>query len=266
MSVADLYIDLLTKCIANTIYGDANVGGWRSPRYDPEAREGGTDWPAVAHSMIGVFRLRNIADLSKIVIAENIAGDFIETGVWRGGACILMRGILKAYGDTQRKVYLADSFSGLPPPNPEKYAADAGQTAHTFDYLAVSRQMVEDNFRAYDLLDEQVVFVEGWFKDTLPNLAPSQFALIRLDGDLYESTIQALESLYPKLSVGGFVIIDDYGSWQSCRQAVHDYRTHHNIQDKIIRIDTAGVYWQKTLSIKYGGSISSDVNESTTAS
>jgi len=241
-----LYLDLLIRCITNTIYGDANKGYWRPAEYDAEARREGLDWPEVAHSMIGVLRLENLCRLTRTVLDEGIPGDLIETGVWRGGACILMRGVLKAYGDGMRKVYVADSFRGLPPPDAEKYPADAGQTIHTYDYLAVSRDTVAENFRAYGLLDEQVVFVEGWFKDTLPNLSVPAFAIIRLDGDLYESTIQALDALYPKLSVGGFVIVDDYGSWPSCQQAVDDYRAAHDVRDRIVPIDSTGVYWRRT--------------------
>jgi capsular polysaccharide biosynthesis protein len=247
-----LYLDLLIKCITNTIYGDANKGGWRPPAYDEEARRQGTDWPEVAHSMIGVLRLENICELTRTVLREGIPGDLIETGVWRGGACILMRGVLRACDDLDRKVYVADSFRGLPPPDVERYPEDSGQTIHTFDYLSVSQKTVADNFRAYGLLDERVVFVEGWFKDTLPHLPTDALALMRLDGDLYESTIQALEALYPKLSVGGFVIVDDYGSWPSCRQAVHDYRAAHDIEDAIIRVDTAGVYWRKSSQLALG--------------
>jgi O-methyltransferase len=246
MQGAEMYIDLLIKCISNTIYGDANRGDWRPREYDADARRQGADWPELAHSMIGILRLENIRDLMKIVLRELIPGDLIEAGVWRGGACILMRGILKAYNERARTVYVADSFQGLPPPDPEHYPADSGQIIHTFDYMAVSRQTVEANFRAYDLFDEQVAFVEGWFKDTLPHLEAQKFALIRLDGDLYESTIQSLESLYPKLSVGGFVLVDDYGSWPSCRQAVHDYRTAQRISDPIIRVDTSGIYWRRS--------------------
>ncbi len=243
---ADLYLDLLVRCVTNTVYGDSNKGPWRPAAYDPEARRQGTDWPEIAHSMIGVIRMECLCHLAQTVLRDEIPGDFIETGVWRGGACIVMRGVLKVFEDTARKVYVADSFQGLPEPNAEQYPADAGQTAHTFDYLSVSRDTVARNFESYGLLDDQVVFVEGWFKDTLPALKATEFALIRLDGDLYESTILALEFLYPKLSVGGFVVVDDYGSWPSCRQAVHDYRLAHEIHDDIIPIDTAGVYWRRT--------------------
>jgi O-methyltransferase len=244
----DLYLDLLIKSISNTIYGDANTGPWRSAEYDPEARRTGSDWPSVAHSMIGVERLGNVRSLAERVIKERVPGDMIETGVWRGGACILMRGVIKAYGVTDRRVYLADSFQGLPPPDPDSFPADVGQTAHTFTQLAVSRAEVEANFRAYDLLDDKLTFLEGWFKDTLSTLSDSvKFALVRLDGDYYESTIQAMEALYPKLSIGGFVIVDDYGTWPSCRQAITDYRRAHDIADAIENIDGAGVYWRKSV-------------------
>ena len=241
-----LYLDLLIKSISNTIYGDANTGPWRSAEYDAEARRTGSDWPSVAHSMIGVERLGNVRALAERVIREGVPGDMIETGVWRGGACILMRGVLKAYGVTDRRVYLADSFQGLPPPDPDSFPADIGQTAHTFTQLAVSRADVEANFKAYDLLDDKLTFLEGWFKDTLSTLPGSvKFAVMRLDGDYYESTIQAMEALYPKLSPGGFVIVDDYGTWPSCRQAISDYRHAHGIDEVIEQIDGAGVYWQK---------------------
>lgn len=241
-----LYLDLLIKCITNTVYRDPGQFAGKPPAFDPKVREEGWDWPETAHSMIGVKRLENLCDLTRIVLRDNIPGDLIETGVWRGGACILMRGALKAHGDKTRKVYVADSFEGLPPPNEEHYPADAGQTIHTLKFLAVSREAVAENFGAYDLLDDQVVFLEGWFKDTLPKLSTPSFALIRLDGDLYESTIQGLDSLYPKLSVGGFLIVDDYGSWPSCKQAVDDYRAAHGIDDAIVPVDASGVFWRKS--------------------
>ena len=243
---AALYVDLLIKSITNSIYRDPNHGPWRARDYDAEARHQGADWPQVAHSMIGVLRLANLAELTRTVLREGIAGDLIETGVWRGGACILMRGVLKAHGDTTRTVYVADSFQGLPPPDAHNYPADAGQTIHTEPFLAVSQENVAENFRSYGLLDAQVAFLPGWFKDTLPNLQAPAFAIIRLDGDLYESTIQALDALYPKLSIGGFVIVDDYGSWPVCRQAVEDYRAAHAIVDPIVPIDSTGIYWRRT--------------------
>jgi O-methyltransferase len=113
-------------------------------------------------------------------------------------------------------------------------------------YLAVSEDQVRENFKRYELLDEHVKFVKGWFRDTLGTLPASQISLLRLDGDLYESTIQALKPLYPRLSVGGYCVIDDYGAVKGCEQAVHDYRAKHNISDPIIDIDGSGVFWRKS--------------------
>lgn len=179
------------------------------------------------------------------MLRDEIPGDLIETGVWRGGACILMRAILKANGDTTRRVWLADSFAGLPPPDPDRYPADQRGQHHLWTELVATRAEVEDIFRCYGMLDEQVQFLEGWFKDTLPNAPIGRLAVLRLDGDMYESTTEALESLYDRPSPGGFVIIDDY--WlEPCRKAVHDFRDARGIPDEILDIDQRGVYWRRS--------------------
>jgi hypothetical protein len=207
--------------------------------------EEGRIWPLQAHSMIGLKRMNNLQFCVETVLKDKVPGDLIETGVWRGGACIFMRGILAVNGVTDRKVYVADSFEGLPKPDAEKYPEDAGDTHFEHDYLAVSQEDVQANFRLYGLLDDQVVFLKGWFKDTLPQLSVSQFAVIRLDGDLYESTMDGLNNLYHKLSPGGFCIIDDY-FMAGCRKAVHDFRDKHGITEKIEEIDGMGVFWRKS--------------------
>lgn len=218
----------------------------KSPIYfDPISRDLGTDWPLIAHSMAGNKRLLNIQTLAEDVINKNIAGDFIETGVWRGGACIFMSAILRAYDITNRSVYVCDSFDGLPPPKDHEYPADRGDTHHTAPFLRVSLDEVRENFEGYDLLTDQVKFVKGWFCDTLPNLGAEKLAILRLDGDMYESTIQALENLYPKLSIGGHLIIDDY-ALSNCRRALEDYRKFHDITDEYVIIDNSSAYWTKT--------------------
>jgi O-methyltransferase len=154
---------------------------------------------------------------------EGIDGDFIETGIWRGGSCILMRGILDAYNDQTRKVWACDSFEGLPDPDIDKYPEDEGTPFHLWNFfLAVSQEEVEANFEKYGLLDDRVVFVKGYFEETLPNIKCQKISLMRLDG--------------------GFVIIDDYLSVDACRTAVHDYRKANGIRDEIIQIDWASVY------------------------
>jgi len=208
--------------------------------------ESGRCWPLRAHTMIGWKRLENIEYCVNTVLQEHVPGDLIETGVWRGGACIFMRAILKANNDTSRTIWVADSFAGLPSPNESAYPADARDKHHTFkDFLAVPRSEVEANFRRYDLLDDQVRFLEGWFKDTLPTAPIRRLAVLRLDGDMYESTIQALEALYDKVSLGGFVIVDDY-FLPGCRKAVEDFRARRGIHDAIVDIDGRGTYWRKS--------------------
>lgn len=239
-----LYTDLLIRTISNTIYRDAPMDPWTGKKFDARSRAIGGDWPSVAHSMVGVARLTSLAELTQNVIDWNIPGDFIETGVWRGGCCILMRGIAKA-NDSRRTVYVADSFEGLPKPS-AKYPKDAGDTHHLHkESLAVSEEQVRANFDAYGLLDESVVFIKGFFKDTLRDVPATRFAIIRLDGDMYESTMDALVALYPRLSHGGYAIIDDYGVLAPCRAAVDEYRAKHGITEMLNFTDHSGVWWRK---------------------
>ncbi|MCI0702676.1 MAG: TylF/MycF family methyltransferase [Planctomycetia bacterium] len=245
-----LYLDLIERCLLNTIYED-DYTDWSQPgvarKFDPLKRQRGLDWPTVAHTMIGQLRLRNLRELAEQALAQGIPGDFIETGVWRGGACILLRAVLKAYGVTDRRVFAADSFEGLPRPNTEAYPADTGDAHHTFRELAIPLEQVQANFAKYGLLDNQVVFLKGWFKDTLPGAPIERLALLRLDGDMYESTTDGLSHLYDKVSLGGFVIVDDYGATPNCRRAVDDFRRQRRIAEPLVNIDTLGVYWRKLI-------------------
>jgi hypothetical protein len=208
----------------------------------------GLDWPSQAHPQIGMRRLSNLQDLVTKVLVTGTPGDLIETGVWRGGSTILMRGILKAHGITDRAVWVADSFEGFPMTaeqgaSPQSFttpelaavrgyfqgAREASEPAfHTsLDHMmqGASLEEVRDRFDRYGLLDDQVNFLQGWFRDTLPSAPIERLAVLRLDGDLYDSTYDALDALYPRLSVGGYIIVDDYGWVEECRTAVHDYLT-----------------------------------------
>lgn len=216
--------------------------------FDRLARETGRDWPARAETMVGLRRLANVRHCVESVLADRISGDIVEAGVWRGGTAIFMKGILEAHGDTDRTVWLADSFEGLPPPDPSKYPLDRGVDLTGFDILSVGVEEVRRNFERYGLMDDRVRFIVGWFRDTLAHAPIRELSVLRLDGDLYESTIQALEPLYPKLSPGGYCIIDDYGATSACAAAVTDYRKTHGIDDDIVDIDGLGVYWRKSAS------------------
>jgi O-methyltransferase len=217
----------------------------RRTSFDPQTRREGRDWPADAETLIGLRRLDNLQHCVTDVLRQRIEGDLIETGVWRGGASILMAGILRIYGDTNRLVWVADSFRGVPPPDPEHYPADAGDTLFTFRTLAVSMEVVRANFEKYNLLNDQIRFLVGWFRDTLPSAPVTKLALMRLDGDLYESTIVALRCLYPKLSVGGYVIVDDFGVMPGCKLAVEDFRREAGINEKMQQTDGHEVYWRR---------------------
>lgn len=223
-----------------------NIRLARAIPFDERNRTLGLDWPSSADTMIGMSRLTHLQRCVEAVLAEDIPGDLVECGVWRGGACIMMRAVLAVYGDKERSVWLADSFQGVPPPDPEHYPADTRLRLDlAADTLAVPESRVRDNFRRYGLLDDRVRFLPGWFKDTLPSAPIGRIALLRLDGDLYESTVQALDALYPRLSSGGFCIIDDYHPIEACRQAVTDYRRRNSISAEVIDIDGSGVYWRK---------------------
>jgi O-methyltransferase len=243
------YLDLLELSLQNAIYGESRLemmlqGVIQRLCHPYLTRRGTLAWPRRAHTMIGAKRLRHLRQLVERTIIEQIPGDYIETGVWRGGACILIRGVLAAYDIRDRRIFCADSFEGLPSPD-RRYPADRRDRLHRFRELAVSEDTVRSNFAAYDLLDGQVVFAKGLFRDTLPSLAVDRFALIRLDGDMYESTMDALVNLYDRLSPSGFVIIDDYGGLKNCRAAVHDFLDRQNISAKIEQIDQSCAWWRK---------------------
>jgi hypothetical protein len=202
------------------------------------------DLPPWPMTMIGSRRLENVEYCMRSVLENGVPGDFIETGVWKGGTTVFMRGVLRALEITDRRVYVADSFEGVPAPDATKYPADRGSDFHLWPNLAVDLATVRENFARFGLLDDQVEFVKGWFRETLPGLRGHTWAVIRLDGDLYESTMDALENLYEDLAVGGWLIVDDY-EIEACRQAVIDFRAATGVAEKINPIDENGVCWQK---------------------
>jgi O-methyltransferase len=271
---AQLYLDLIKNCLTRYIFPET-LRPWRRPpltfknlpwviylpiaallrqrglkiysevQTDPTRRAEGRDWPADAETMIGLKRLNNIQFCIEQVLRDNVPGDFIETGAWRGGACIFMRAVLQAYGEPARLVWVADSFEGLPKPD-GRYEQDQGDRHwKKSDVLGVSLEQVKANFARYGLLDDRVHFLKGWFKDTLPTAPIEKIAILRADGDMYSSTMDALVNLYPKLSPGGYAIIDDYGEIESCRKAVDDFRKKENIRSPLTPIDASGVFWRK---------------------
>lgn len=268
-SPTDLYLDLLKRILTRTGFpmpyrllptGQGPLRALRPlqrllrqlglevvRRSSDEVRAQGLDWPVDAETMIGWQRLDHLERCIRSVLADEVPGDLLEAGVWRGGATILMRGTLQALGDQRRCVWVADSFRGLPRPDMKRYPIDAsGDRFWRQPELAVSIGQVRANFAKYGLLDERVRFLEGWFEDSLPSAPIDRLALLRLDGDMYGSTMDALRALYAKVSIGGYIIIDDYAI-PNCRRAVDDFRAELRLRGSLRPVDWTGAYWRKGL-------------------
>lgn len=249
---AALYLDLLKRTLTSTLFvAEPDANQQDTPRFVTQHIEHYQN--SLAVSMLPLARFDNLQYCIEMVEKDGVPGDLIETGVWRGGATIFMRAMLKVLGDKTRKVWVADSFEGLPEPDPVKYPREAASYKSAamvkyYNRLAVGIEDVKANFAAFGMLDDQVEFLKGWFCDTLPVAPIERLSVMRLDGDYYESTMDALTNLYDKLSPGGFVIIDDYGedTWTYCRKAVEDFRTSRGIKDPLIKVDKPCSYWRKT--------------------
>ena len=266
------YLDLLKKCLTASLYPESSdspvypvprsrsfylvralvrtLGIFdyrllRVKRFNVEERERGVDWPSFGYSMIGLTGLSNLQECIETVLRDNVPGDLIETGAWRGGACIFMRAVLRVY-NSERRVWVADSFEGLPSATTEQ-DREFGRTIDLsgHPYLAASLEEVQENFKRFGLLDGQVKFLKGWFKNTLPSAPIEKLAILRLDGDMYESTMDVLTNLYTKVSHGGFIIVDDYHTWKSCRRAIDEFRTRHEIKERLEEVDGSRVYWRR---------------------
>lgn len=250
MNTPELYLNFLKKSLTNTL-------NEQEPIFEDTSR---FVYEFIEHyikgnaaTMLPLARLDHIQTCITDVVERGVPGDFIETGVWRGGATIFMRAVLKAYGVTDRRVWVADSFAGLPEPDAALFPIEAKfhntpLVRNVYKNFAVDLETVKENFARYGVLDDAVRFLKGWFKDTLPGAPIDRLAVMRLDGDFYELTADALSALYDKLSVGGYVIIDDYGEdrWTYCRRAVEEFREARGIVDPLLRVDDKCRYWQRT--------------------
>lgn len=235
--IEDRYVDLVERALVGFLDPTTALLPSTSGAYHTDTIEA---LPTM--TMLGALRIRNVRNLTERAIDEGVPGDFIECGVWRGGAMMLVAAVLAAHRIDDRLVWLADSFAGLPGTDLERRPVDhtwAGQDG----WLAVSAAEVASNFRRFGLLDDRVRFLEGWFAETLPTAPIDRLALLRVDGDLYESVWDTLEHLHHRVSPGGFVIVDDY-SIDSCRAAVDDFRTQNGITAPMTWVDWSAVWWQ----------------------
>jgi O-methyltransferase len=248
------YLQVIRQCVSGLVYKSSErsvdpaafqlSSGHLNP-LDTGRRQGGTDWTYLGDTMTGQTRLENVQNLLTDVIEKKITGDYIETGVWRGGSSMLARAVLVAYDQPHRKSFVCDSFRGLPPMNRNLDPSDKGWDQ--MKYLEVAAETVAEGFAKYSLLDENVIFAKGFFNETMPALAKhvTRFAVMRLDGDMYESTVDVLYHLYDKLSIGGYLIMDDWYGFPS-KTACEHFFSVHGISPEIIQIDALSAYWKKT--------------------
>jgi len=235
MELNNPYVDLLKRAVSNYLYYGAREPFNHFESGSFYGRNAALMKPVVPevflpHSALAVPKLNALQSLMFDVIVNGVPGDFIEAGIYRGGTAIFMCGFMKAYGINDRVVWAADSFAGIP--ISKKYAHIKDPVDEWEHRYVAGFKEVQSTFRRYGLLDDHVRFIKGYFADTLPTAPIQQLALARLDADSYESTMDVLENLYPKMAVGGYVIIDDWGL-EKCRQAVHDYRARLSINDPI---------------------------------
>lgn len=202
-------------------------------------------------SMLGVNKLDTLRYCTEDCIRNGIAGDIIETGVWKGGATIYFAGILKANGNIDKKVFVADSFDGLPPPDEEKWPLDKGDKHHFRRDLAISLEEVKANFERFNLLSDNIEFIKGFFEESLKTANIEKLSILRLDGDMYGSTMTVLEQLYHKLEVGGYLILDDW-LLKGAREALLDFRHRLGIKEQLCQ-DFSGVYYKKIMKTEPPG-------------
>jgi O-methyltransferase len=183
-------------------------------------------------TMTSVERMYALYQAVRHVHAADIEGDVVECGVWRGGSSMLAALTLDSLGDRERSLWLYDTFEGMPPPS------EVDRTIHGQDAAALLERPgaagehtraaagldeVKANLAATGYPSDRLHFVEGMVEDTIPAVAPDQISVLRLDTDWYESTRHELEHLWPRLSPGGVLIVDDYGHWQGARRAVDEF-------------------------------------------
>lgn len=191
--------------------------------------------------MVGLKRLDNLEMLLRRLEAHKVTCDLIECGVWRGGVSLFMRGLLKAHGITNRTVHLVDSFDGLPKASTD-YDEDTWRISK---YLKIPLPIVQGAFERYGLLDSQVQFHKSLFRESLPafrTASTSCIALLRMDGDMYESTIDILYNLVDLMSLGACIVVDDK-TIPFRQRAVKDFWDTHAIAPTIHAIDAASIYF-----------------------
>ena len=202
-----------------------------------------------ADTYTSVERMQPLWESVRHVVRRGIPGAIVECGVWRGGSAVLCARALQGEGVTDRDLYLYDTYEGMVEPT-DKDVNHKGETAHSKwerdqaddhnEWCYAALDVVRANMARTGYPAERIHYVEGKVEDTIPGVAPEQVALLRLDTDLYESTLHELQHLWPRLSPGGILIIDDYGHWEGSREATDEYFADRDDAPLLVRVDYAG--------------------------
>jgi len=238
----EAYLELIKRAVTNYAYlgGDSAFENFRCVNhYDLKNAQWKIDPVSKPLSLLTKNQLDLIEKIAVALEQRKVPGDFIEAGIWRGGAVILMRALIDAYEMQGRRVFAADSFAGIP----RNVKGRDDPVDLWKDRWIAPLDEVRHNIARFGLLDDRVVFVPGFFADSLKTLSGERFSLVRLDSDSYDSVETSLEYLYPLLSRGGVIILDDW-HLDGCKAAVADYRKRYGIDDKIYVFD-GNAYWTK---------------------
>ena len=203
------------------------------------------------YTMTSVERLYGLIESVRYIINNNIEGDFVECGVWKGGSMMAIAATLQMMGVTNRHLYLYDTFSGMTAPTDEdidqlnrdaatQLTEDTDNKTKSVVWAYSGLDEVKKNIATINYPAAFIHFIEGDVLKTIPATIPNQIALLRLDTDWYESTKHEMEHLFPKLIAKGVIIIDDYGFWKGSRKAVDEYLSNNNISILLHRMDETG--------------------------
>lgn len=212
--------------------------------YVASLRKDGRDWPLFGLTMIGEERMKNIDYVIQESVRLGVDGDFVECGVWRGGASMYARAVLNAFGETERLVYLFDSFNGLP----QNTSDNDGDFWSKMSYISVPLDEVQRHFDVSGLNGKNVIMIPGYFRYSLPAWClrtDRTVAILRMDGDMFESTMDILFNLWDLVSRGGYIIVDDYHSVPAAKNALNKFFDLQGIKPELMPIDQDGIYFIK---------------------
>jgi len=202
------------------------------------------------YTMTSAERIFSLCDAVTYIHNQDINGDVVECGVWKGGSMMAIAGTLASLGDTSRNLYLFDTFEGMTPPSNNdvdingtsamELLSKSEKTEDTSVWCCAGLDVVKQGLGMVNYPKDKIHYVQGMVEETIPEHAPEKIALLRLDTDWYESTKHEMEHLFPRLVKGGILIIDDYGHWQGARKAVDEYLAHNQVRIFLNRIDYTG--------------------------